>query len=226
MKFVIYTRLSKEDKTRTQHGFDSQRADIDYYLSNIVDHEVVGEFSEFISGSADSKPELNKAMHLCKKEGATLLVAKLDRLSRKVVHIATYMDSGVDFKVATMPKADSFQLHIYAALAQQEREAISNRVKRGLEAAKAKGVKLGAASDKYKRNPNNATTRNRKEAVERTERLREPLKLIVSAMANPTLKIIAQKLTENGYALPSGVKGEWKPSQVGRVMDRLNIARC
>jgi len=148
-KVVIYKRLSKEDKTKTQHGFDSQQMDIDYYLSSVESHEVIDSFQEFVSGGADLKPELEKALELCRKEGATLVVAKLDRLSRRVSQIAQYMEGSVRFKVSTLPSANNFQLHLYAALAEEERETIRLRVKRGLAAAKAKGVKLGAASPKY-----------------------------------------------------------------------------
>ena len=149
MKVVTYKRLSKEDRTRNQHGFESQEMDIQDYLKDVPNHEIVGEFQEFVSGAADHKPELEKAMELCRELGATLVVAKLDRLSRRVSQIALYMEGSVRFKVSTMPDAENFQLHIFASLAEMERQTIRKRVKRGLEAAKAKGVKLGAASEKY-----------------------------------------------------------------------------
>ncbi len=149
MKVVTYKRLSKEDRTRNQHGFDSQELDIQDYLKDVPNHEIVGEFQEFVSGAADHKPELEKAMELCRELGATLVVAKLCRLSRRVFQICMYMESSVEFKVSTLPSANNFQLHLYAALAEEERQTIRKRVKRGLEAAKAKGVKLGAASEKY-----------------------------------------------------------------------------
>jgi len=165
MKIVTYKRLSKEDKAKTQHGFDSQQMDIDFFLEKEVPNkEIIGEFQEFVSGAADHKPELEKALELCKKEGATLVIAKLDRLSRRVSQIALLMESGVDFKVSTLPSANNFQLHLYAALAEEERTVIRSRVKRGLQAAKAKGVKLGAASPKY--NKTNHVSRGINKAVE------------------------------------------------------------
>lgn len=123
MKVVLYRRLSKEDKTRTQHGFESQLRDINYYLES-NQGEIIGDFKEFISGTADNKPELQKALTLCEDTGAILLVAKLDRLSRRVSQISQYMESKVKFKVAGLPNADNFQLHIYAALSEQEREKL------------------------------------------------------------------------------------------------------
>ena len=127
MKVVIYRRLSKEDKTKTQHGFDSQLNDINYYLNSLPSYEIVGDFHEFISGGADVKVELNKALTLCEAEGATLVVAKLDRLSRRVSQIALYMEGKVKFKVALLPSANNFQLHLYAALAEEERASIRDR---------------------------------------------------------------------------------------------------
>ena len=149
-KFVVYKRLSKEDKSRTQHGFDSQQMDVDHYLSQLGNTLVLDTFQEFVSGGADSKPELEKAIQLCKDTGATLLVGKLDRLSRRVSQIALLMENAVEFKVAVMPSANNFMLHLYASLAEEERANIRLRVKRGLEAAKAKGVKCGGSSPKHK----------------------------------------------------------------------------
>lgn len=223
-KFVIYRRLSKEDKSKTQHGFDSQMRDINFYLSSLDSYEVVGDFQEFISGGEDNKPELTKAMQLCERCGATLLVAKLDRLSRRVSQIAGYMEGKVRFKVASIPNADNFQLHLYSALAEQERATIRMRVKQGLAAAKDKGVKLGAASDKYQRNPNNATKRNMKEATTRTQHLVEKIKLVSSGMAKPTFKSVAECLTKNNTPLPSGKEGVWSASQVKRVCDRFEVS--
>ena len=104
----------------------------------------IARFEDVQSGGDSNRPELQKALALVRKTGAELLVAKLDRLSRKVSFIATLMDdSKVKLRVASMPRADKFQLHIYAALAEQERTFISERTKAALAAAKARGVKLG-----------------------------------------------------------------------------------
>lgn len=134
-KYVTYQRLSVEDRKRTQHGFDSQWYDIEDYLEK-EGGEIVGSFKEFVSGAADSKPELEKAIQMCKDTGATLLIAKLDRLSRKVSQISLLMESDVQLRVALMPNASTFELHIYASLAQQERDMIRDRIKRGLAVVK------------------------------------------------------------------------------------------
>ena len=89
---------------------------------------------------------MNKALELAKANDAILIVAKLDRLSSSMTFIVNLMeDKKLKFRVATMPKADEFQLHIYAALAQQERKFISEQTKAALQQAKARGIKLGGA---------------------------------------------------------------------------------
>ncbi len=135
-KFVIYRRLSKEDRTKTQHGFESQLMDINFYLEGLDSYEVVGSFKEFISGAADVKPELEKALELCRETGSVLLISKLDRLSRRVAQVATYMESDVNFKVSTYPSATNMMLHIMSVMAEEERAVIAARVKRGLAVVK------------------------------------------------------------------------------------------
>ena len=136
-KFVIYRRLSVEDRSRKQHGFESQMRDIEDYLAKQDSPEVIGSFHEFVSGAESNKPKLKEAIELCKETGATLLIAKLDRLSRKVSQISVLMESDITLRVALMPNASTFELHIYASLAEQEREMIRDRVKRGLAVVKA-----------------------------------------------------------------------------------------
>ncbi len=136
-KFVIYRRLSVEDRSRKQHGFESQMRDIEDYLAKQDSPEVIGSFHEFVSGAESNKPKLKEAIELCKKTGATLLIAKLDRLSRKVSQISVLMESDITLRVALMPNASTFELHIYASLAEQEREMIRDRVKRGLAVVKS-----------------------------------------------------------------------------------------
>ena len=146
IKYVTYIRVSTQEQGRSGLGLEAQTRDIDTYLKNFSGqpYTVIKEFVEVLSGSDDSRPELFKAVSLARKEKAVLLVAKLDRLSRKVSYIAALMDDKtVQFRVANLPQADNFQLHIYAALAEQERAFISQRTKAALAVAKSNGVKLG-----------------------------------------------------------------------------------
>ena len=142
-KIVKYFRVSTSRQAASGLGLEAQERDVQLYLQEHadVDHEIVGTFTDVESGRKADRPELINAIELCKATGAILLCAKLDRLSRSVAFIATLMEEKrLEFKVASMPSADKFQLHIYAALAQQEREFISKRTKAALAAAKARGV--------------------------------------------------------------------------------------
>jgi DNA invertase Pin-like site-specific DNA recombinase len=105
--------------------------------------ELVGEFVEVESGKKSDRPELARAIEACRKHNAPLVIAKLDRLSRNLAFVATLMDSGVEFVAVDNPHANKLTIHILAAVAEHEREAISERTKAALAAAKARGRRLG-----------------------------------------------------------------------------------
>lgn len=218
-KYVIYRRVSTQEQGRSGLGLEAQDRDIALFLDNYSDtpFEVLDTFTDVLSGADAHRPELDKAIALAKKKGAELLVAKLDRLSRKVSFIATLMDDkALKIRVASMPNADSFQLHIYAALAEQERNFISLRTKQALAVAKERGVKLGGLRDKtMKRNA--ALKAN---ADNRAERIRE----IVVPMreAGKTLRQIADALNAANVQTARG--GVWGPSGVKNTLDRLDKA--
>jgi len=142
MGIVSYIRVSTERQGLSGLGLEAQRQDV---------ARVFGapekEFREVESGKINNRPQLNKAIKFAKENGHTLVVAKLDRLSRSVAFIAQLMDSKVDFKCADMPQLDTFTAHIFAALAQREREATSRRVKDALavkkQQLKLEGKRLG-----------------------------------------------------------------------------------
>ncbi|MDX1245411.1 recombinase family protein [Sinorhizobium medicae] len=141
MKFVAYYRVSTRRQGRSGLGLDAQRATVEAFLQN--GGELLAEFTEVTSGKKDERAELNKAIKLARSVGARLLIAKLDRFSRRVSFIARMMESDVGLTIAEMPNATEFQLHIFAALAQEERRLISERTRRALAQAKMRGVQLG-----------------------------------------------------------------------------------
>ena len=150
-RFVIYTRVSTKSQGKSGLGLEAQQRDIQLYLNNYApDHQILGEFQEIESGSKSSRETLQEAVKLAKAEDAVLLVSKLDRLSRDVEFIAGLIKRAT-IRVAAMPTADNFQLHIYAALAEQERNFISLRTKAALAMAKERGVKLGTARPEAKK---------------------------------------------------------------------------
>jgi DNA invertase Pin-like site-specific DNA recombinase len=108
----------------------------------------VGEFVEVESGKRADRPELTKALETCRKQKARLVIAKLDRLSRNLAFIATLMESGVEFVAVDNPHANKLTVHILAAVAEHEREIISERTRAALAAAKARGKRLGTPDPK------------------------------------------------------------------------------
>ena len=146
-RYITYKRVSSREQGKSGLGLEAQERDIQLFLENYADtpYEVLEEFVEVHSGSDNDRPQLISAIALAKKENAVLVVAKLDRLSRKVSFIASLMEEkGLEFRVAQMPYADAFQLHIYAALAEQEKLFVASRTRAALQSAKERGVKLGA----------------------------------------------------------------------------------
>jgi len=218
-RYVTYTRVSTEDQGKSGLGLAAQKRDIRLFLDGFSETpwEVIGEFVEVETGRANDRPQLLAALELVRREGAELLVAKLDRLSRKVAFIANLMeDPKVKLRVAAMPMADKFQLHIYAALAEQEREFISLRTKAALAEAKAKGKTLGGLRDKTGLR-NAAIQANAKAGAEKIAGLVVPLR-----QSGATLREIAEALNQSG--VPTARGGAWQASQVMRIIARLKDA--
>src|SRR5271154_4183939 len=141
-KFVSYLRVSTARQGISGLGLEAQRASVAAFL-NGGDWTLVQEVVEVESGKRSDRPALAEALRLCRKHRATLIIAKLDRLARNVHFISGLMESGVEFVAVDMPQANRFVVHILAAVAEQEADAISRRTKAALEAAKARGQKLG-----------------------------------------------------------------------------------
>lgn len=215
-RYVIYTRVSTAEQGKSGLGLEAQEMEIRHYLEHRSDipYEVLGEFRDILSGKDDDRPELTKALQLARKEKAELLVSKLDRLSRDVEFIARTMKQAT-IRVASMPQADPFQMHIYAALAEEERKAIGRRTQAALQAAKARGKQLGGLRD--------ATMRRNIAIQEKARREAEKVMKIVGPLrdAGQTLAAIAGTLNDMEVKTSRG--GQWTPMQVKRVLDRVAI---
>lgn len=218
-RYVVYTRVSTEDQGKSGLGLAAQERDIEVFLEKFSDvpYEVMARFCDVQSGGDNSRPELDKALKMARETGAELLVSKLDRLSRKVSFVSALMeDKRLKLRVAQMPYADKFQLHIYAALAEQERTFISERTKAALKAAKARGVKLGGLRD---------ATMKRNEVVKANADARAAKAMsIIGPMRDSGLSLnqIAAKLNEMSIATARG--GKWTPTTVSRVLWRSGEA--
>lgn len=205
-KFVAYYRVSTDKQGDRGYGLDAQRKAVGDYLDG-GSWELIGEFTEVESGKRiDNRPELEKALNAARKHKATLIIAKLDRLSRNVAFIAGLMERKVNFVSVDMPNATPFMLHVYAAVAEEERRMIGNRTRAGLAAAKARGVVLG--------NPKLAAD-NRAKARARAVALRPVLHELRSLSA----RSIAAELNRRRVATPTGAP--WSSKTVIRVQERL-----
>src|SRR4051812_30379048 len=141
-KWVAYYRVSTAKQGASGLGLEAQREAVAGYL-NGGDWQLAAEFTEVESGRKNDRPELAKALAMCRRIGATLIIAKLDRLARNVAFVSNLMESGVEFTAVDFPTANRLTIHILAAVAEHEAAMTSTRTKAALAAAKARGVKLG-----------------------------------------------------------------------------------
>jgi DNA invertase Pin-like site-specific DNA recombinase len=145
-EFVAYYRVSTQQQGRSGLGLEAQQAAVSAYL-NGGRGTLLKEFTEVETGKGsnalDKRPQLRVALDVCKRKGATLVIAKLDRLARNVYFVSGLIESGAEFVAADMPHANKTMLHMHAVMSEWERDQISKRTKDALAAAKARGVKLG-----------------------------------------------------------------------------------
>jgi DNA invertase Pin-like site-specific DNA recombinase len=218
-KFVSYLRVSTKRQGESGLGLDAQRAAVTDFL-NGGRWQLVAEFVEVESGKHDhNRPELQAALEACKAYGATLVIAKLDRLSRDAHFLLGLQKAGVKFVAADMPEANEMVVGIMALVAQAERRMISERTKAALKAAQARGQRLGKPKGHVI--PNAAEARRRgteatqKGAVDFAERLRPVLTDLAGLSANAA----AQELERRGYATARG--GKWTAGAVIAIRQRL-----
>jgi len=181
------------------------------------------EFEEVESGTKADRPALDEALRECRMRGAVLVIAKLDRLSRNVLFIAKLMDTGVDFIAVDMPSANRFTLHIMAAMAEQERDMISQRTKAALTAARARGVVLGGRRGDHRIEDHAAVGRTRSVQVRTiaASRLAEDHLQIanrIRADGISSVRGIARELNARSIMAPRG--GLWSGPQVSRLLRR------
>lgn len=215
-KFIGYFRVSTKRQGRSGLGLEAQKESVTTYAVS-VGATILEEFTEIESGRNTERPILDAAIKACKATGATLVVARLDRLSRDSHEIGGLIKR-VPFKAVQFPDADVLMLHIYAAMAEQEAKNIAARTKAGLAAAKARGVKLG--------NPNlqagtSETAKNAAAAKVAKARAKAatvaPYIIAARKAGAVTLCELAQALMARGVSTPSG-GSSWCPAQVSRIV--------
>jgi len=202
--YCFYIRVSKRG---TQiNGINAQLNGLESFVET-TNASCSAIFVEEMSGANDNRPALQKALEYCKESGATLLVYRLDRLSRKVSFIANLLDRGIKFKVSTMPEADTFQLGIYSCLNQQERLLISLRTKEALQIVKKNGKMLGQAKLNKKR-------------ADDSDKLVIPVVMTLLSQSL-TQKSIANRLNDDGFKTARGLA--WTHQKVSRLIQKHSL---
>lgn len=215
MKYIAYYRVSTKKQGL---GLDAQQAAVNQFIQSEQGAELLAEFSEKESGKNDHRPELGKALAMCKRENAVLLLAKLDRLSRKVSFIFALREASVRFRALDMPEVqDVLTLSIYAGLAEQERLLISTRTKAALQALKEQGVKLGTDNLTAEGRQQGADTMKRK-AEENVNNIKASARAKILKEQGLSLNGIARFLNENG--LPTAKGGKHSATSVMRLLRR------
>ena len=213
-EIIAYYRVSTAKQGRSGLGLEAQRASVAAF-AKAEGFTIATEYTEIETGKGadalNKRPQLRAALKQAKRSKASVCVARLDRLSRDVAFISGLMSQRVPFIVAALGRdVDPFVLHIYAALAEQERKMISQRTRAGLQQAKARGVLLGRTGAAL-------AAKNAAAAAERDEALRP----ILVSMVGQSSRAIAEQLTEQGVEPPRG--GVWSNKTVLRMMARLGL---
>lgn len=219
--FVAYYRVSTDKQGRSGLGLEAQEKAVRDFL-NGGSWRLVASFTEIESGRNNGRPELGKALAACRVHNATLVIAKLDRLSRNAHFLLGLQEAGVKFVAVDMPHADNFTVGILAMVAQKEAEMISQRTKAALAAAKARGVKLGGnrgnltKTERTQGNENSIIARKAK-ANDRAQDLAP----ILTEFKGMSLNTMANELNHRGISSPRG--SAWTAMSIRRELIRLGM---
>lgn len=213
--YIAYYRVSTTRQGESGLGLEAQQQAVMQYL-NGDNWNILAEYTEVESGKRNDRPKLVAAIAACKKNKATLIIAKLDRLARNVHFISGLMESGVEFVAVDNPHANKLMLHMLAAFAEHEREQISKRTSAALQAAKARGTKLGkhGAEILSRQNHNNAIARAATLA---------PIISAIRAEGYRTTRAICEQLNMRHIPTAGGNGRRWHIPTVHKVLKRMEI---
>ena len=212
-KFIAYQRVSTKSQGDSGNGLNAQKQLNEEYAKS-VSGEIVASFTDVESGKKDERDNLLLAIEQVKKVRGVLLVAKLDRLSRRCSLLFMLRESGIDIRVAERPSMSKLEFGILAILAEQERDFISTRTKQGLEQVKKRGVKLG--NPQWKESIGKAIDANRRKAGGHRAKIIKEVE-VLRHHGLKTLKELANGLNYRGITTRTG--GKWYPMTVKRVLD-------
>jgi DNA invertase Pin-like site-specific DNA recombinase len=219
-RYVAYFRVSTLRQGRSGLGLEAQQQVVGDWL-NGGNWQIVASFIEIESGKDDAnRPELAKAMRMCRVHRATLVISKLDRLSRDAAWLLGLEKQGYDFVIASSPNVNRLTIGVLALVAEDERRAISIRTKHALDRAKARGVKLGNPANLSRREVGSVYG-NAAKARKATARAADLMPVIedLRAEGRSSLRELAAGLTERGIRTPLG--REWTATSVKNLLARM-----
>jgi DNA invertase Pin-like site-specific DNA recombinase len=227
-KFVSYLRVSTDRQGKSGLGLEGQRKAVANYL-NGGDWRLIAEFVEVESGRNADRRELEAALSLCRAHRAVLIVANVSRLTRSVAFLSKLLSSDVEIRFVDLPAIEGatgkFLLHQMASVAELEAGMISDRTKKALAAAKARGVKLGGFRGRPGTSKDCALARNARQSKAMAHALAlTPILFRLDPSGSLSLRAIAAKLTAEGLPTPAR-STEWTAATVSRVKARLSGSR-
>ena len=214
MKYVAYYRVSTKRQGESQLGLKAQKHAVERFISpEMIDKE----FTEIETGTKKRyRPILNEAIELCKNTGATLIIAKLDRLARNVTFVSSLLDSEVKFKAVDMPHANEFTIHVMSAIAQHEAKAISKRVKEGLAQSTKK---LGTPANLTEEARLRGLESIRHKATNNPNNRRALAFVKIMPYKEMKLRELAEELNSNGFKTSTGK--DFGTTQVIRLLKKI-----
>lgn len=227
-KLIAYYRVSTKKQQASGLGLEAQKETVRRYAAS-SNCEVIAEYQETESGKGDqNRPQLHEAIEQCELTGAKLVIAKLDRLSRNVAFLANLMESNVQFIACDNPQANELTIHILAAVAQEERRAISQRTKAALAAAKARGITLGnpniemaRAMRKAGNDMSMATKARQEKALKWAQKVSKQIQKAKGKGAKSLQEIADHLNTKTSVRTSKGFN--WTRTSVSRVIVKSNI---
>lgn len=219
--YVSYLRQSTKKQSLSNLGIEAQREIIQKYLGQI---QPIAEFVETESGKRTDRPKLAEALELCRKTKSTLIVAKLDRLSRNVAFTSKLLESDVEIKFCDFPEANRLVLHIIASIAEYEAGLISTRTKQALKVKKARGVRLGKPENLVNnlgKAISNSNLTNKQKALDNDNNRRAIAMLKVMATQDLSLSEMARRLNEEGFV--TSQSKQFTAWQVSVLLKRYNL---
>lgn len=213
-------RVSTAEQGQSGLGLEAQHASIRSFVAT-QGWTLVAEYSDIASGKDDRRPGFQAALARCRQLDAVLVAARLDRITRRAHTLSQLLEDGVSIRAADMPGADDLMLRIYAAMAQKERELVSERTRAALAAAKARGRALGGDRG-YRRatGPDAAAAALARRAA--AERSAHRLGLELDRLRAKGVQghaALARALNRNGVPTPTG-RGAWTHTTVARIVER------